>query len=187
MIALADGISVGEEGGFSCQFKADATSGTNYLWYLADTVGGTKGEYRIEIVNNLLYFALWSDKGGASGTGGYAVNTGTGTGNQSIPFTDTSSWHTLDCAWKNGSPTLITLDGVVERTITNVGLLDSFTSGAGLNVLGALPQTPPNSYFAGQMQNVVIRNTYAVPEPAACVTLTIGLIGLLAYAWRKQR
>ena len=189
---MAYGLSVGQEGGISIQFKANNTSGaghednSEYLWMFCDT-NDKVGEYRAEIVNNSIFVALWSDKGGANGTGGYVVNTGDN--GQSIPFTDTTSWHTLDLAWKNGSPTLLTLDGVVKQSITNIGTLDSFTSGANWSTLGAVATTPPRSFFDGQMQNVEIRNTYAAPtpEPSSIVMLGVGLASLLAYAWRKRK
>jgi hypothetical protein len=176
---LTDGISVGQEGGFSCQFKADTTSGNGCLWYLADVAGGNSDEYRVWIGNGALYAALQVGNN-------YAVSPSASL----TAFTDTTSWHTLDLAWKDGSPTLLTLDGTLQKSLTNAYTLEAFTSGAGLNAIGAtVSSTTPAYYFDGQMQNVAVRNTYAAatPEPGTIVLLGTGLFGLLAYAWRKRR
>jgi hypothetical protein len=177
IVVLTDGVSIGQEGGLSCEFKSDNTdprANGGYLWYCADTYGGTKAEYRVLISQNLLKLFLWSD------LGGYAANI-------ALPFTDTTSFHSLDVGWKEGSDTFVTLDGVTT-SVANAHPLDSFVSGAGLNTIGALPLGAGAYPLMGQIQNFQLRDTYAaVPEPSTLALIVTGVIGLLAYAWRKRK
>jgi hypothetical protein len=61
--------------------------------------------------------------------------------------------------------------GDVSRTVNNVNWLDSSHS----------------SLFFGGAHNVVVDNFSVTPEPGTLVLLATGLIGLLAYAWRRRR
>lgn len=177
MVSLNNG-DVGLEGTLQFDFKADSTN-SGVLWYLADVYGGVKGEYRIYLENNVLTPALW-------GSSGYAVTPISANG---LSFSDTTNWHTLRFAWKQGENTLFTLDGGTtpdtSRTFSNAVSLTSFTST--LDVLGAYPASSPWNCFDGSIRNVVLTNAYnAVPEPTTSVLLGMAVFGLVAYAWRKK-
>jgi hypothetical protein len=166
-------VSIGQEGSVWLKFKADTTTGMHTLWYDADAPWSTVGEYRINLYNGSLNYQL------------YPCNTAGGTN-----FTDTASWHSLSLQWKQGSPTLFTLDGVAKSVSNDHALApSSWASTTGNHALGCLPQPSPSDpirWFDGQISNVQVYNTYA-PEPSATVLAVTGLLGLLAYAWRKRR
>lgn len=174
-----DPVSIGLEGTVSLEYKPNNITGTECLWYCADAKGGNTGEYRLYSTGDGSHqFAslyLWD-------TNGYVVN------GPSIQCLGTSDFHTLTATWKQGSPTLFTVDGTTQ-SFTNAYSLVSFTSIADCHDLGrATAPWGGIQYFNGTIRNVVVSNTYSpVPEPATCYLLCTGLIGLLAYAWRRRR
>jgi hypothetical protein len=136
---------VGDEGTVELEFKADNLSGS--IWYMADTWGGSTGEYRLLLGDDQLQAYLWN-------SGSYAVAWTT-------PFTDTTDWHSLSMTWKEGEDTAITLDGVTTF-VANASSLADFTSGAGINTLGGYPTTPWSTFlFTGMTRNVKIYDTYS--------------------------
>lgn len=163
MVTLTD-VSIGLEGRVDLEFKADDTNqGT--MWYLADSPGGTLGEYRLGIETGTIRAFLWAP-------GGYAL-----AWTSPFAFTDTANWHTLSMTWKNGQNTIITFDGTPYSAVTTASL-QAFTS-SGEHVLGeVLPLNGGFAYF-GQLRNVVVQDTYIVPEPAAFGLLALGGLALL--------
>jgi hypothetical protein len=160
---------IGLEGRVDLEFKADTTSGAHYLWYLADPWYGAYREYRIYLANDKLVVCLYGNA--------YAVN------DASTTFTDTTSFHSLSLAWKQDQDTLLTLDGTTTHFANAVPLLPAVE--VGFHLLGAA--NPSGDYgFAGTIRNVVVRDTYAVPEPTMMALFGIALLSLLAYAWRKR-
>ena len=114
--------------------------------------GGTSagGEYRFFLESGDLKAALWN-----GGGGGYAVL------GSVAPITASTDWHSVSMAWQEGSPTLVTLDGVTSSFTNAVPLVD-FTSGTGQNVLGAYPNTATGSnFFDGSVRNMKLCDTYA--------------------------
>ena len=161
-------VSIGQEGRVDLQFKAGRTDYDGNFWYLADSPGGTEGEYRLGIAQNHISAFLWAP-------GGYEL--AWDSLSSPITFTDTASWHTLSLAWKNGEAPVVTLDSV-SYTGTVTSGLQAFTSN-GEHVLGEV--LPLNHMFAydGQLRNVVVQDTYVVPEPAAFGLLALGGLALL--------
>jgi hypothetical protein len=170
---VLDNVSIGLEGTVSLDFKANTTATPQSIWYLADSPGGTTGEYRIGILNNSLNVDLWTDSGSPVGWG--------------TPFTDTSSWHSVAVTWKEGEKTQITLDGATTDLVNSFSL-KTFASTTGNHALGVNTSNGGIRFFDGQIANVVVTNAYSpVPEPSTIMLLTTGLVSLLAYAWRKRR
>lgn len=175
-VVLPD-VSIGQEGTVSLEFKADDTANLHTLWYAADSQGGTLGEYRLRLQSNVFSYQLWPSSG---------ENTVNDT--ISFDFTDTANWHSTTLSWKNGEYLLFTLDGVTK--VINQTTLPAFTTTTGNHVLGVNTSNGGIRYFDGEMRNVVISDTYtplSTPEPGTLGLLVTGLLGLLAYAWRKRR
>ena len=135
-------VTVGDEGAVEFEFKADSIEGS--LWYLADVFGGNQGEYRLQLAADQLQAILWS-----SGT--YVVQWTT-------PFTDTTQWHSVRMAWKEGETTQVTLDGTTVQ-IANNGTLVDFTSGPGVHTLGAYPSSQLPFRFDGQIRDMKLFDT----------------------------
>jgi hypothetical protein len=173
-----DPVSIGLQGTVSMDFVPTATETSNgTLWYMADGKGGNTGEYRLYCnASGGKYYVqtyLWS-------TNGYAVN------GAQTEVNETLTNHAASLSWKEGSPTLLTVDGVT-KSLTNACSLLAFSSATDCHDLGrAWAPWGDIQYFQGSIGNVVVRDTY-VPEPSTLVLLAIGLVGLLAYAWRKRR
>ena len=137
-------VTIGDEGTIELEFMADDVSGC--IWYMADVVGGSEGEYRILLGDDTLRGILWNH-------GSYATDV-------SIPFTDTTEWHSLKMTWKEGEETLFTLDGVTTSATNSVPLGD-FASGAGIHAMGGYPNGfAGGNYFTGMTRNVKIYDTY---------------------------
>ena len=151
MVALPN-VSIGLEGRVDLEFKADDTANVHKLWYMADSIGGTQIEYQIQVGYNGISVALWNSNG-------YAIQW------QGVYSDDTTQYHTLSLAWKQGSPTVLTLDGA-EHSYTNAVPLIAATSS--YNDVGAYPGGN-SSYFDGIIQDVVVRDTYDVPEASIFV------------------
>ena len=148
MVNLGE-VTVGDAGYIEMEFQADSINGC--LWYMADAWGGTAagGEYRLFFDGGNLNAALWN-----GGGGGYAV-----LGNVA-PMTASTDWHSVSMAWQEGSPTLVTLDGVTSSFTNAVPLVD-FTSGTGTDVLGAYPNSATGSnFFDGSVRNMKLCDTY---------------------------
>jgi len=139
--------TVGDEGYVELEFKADSLD-NSCIWYLADAFGGTGagGEYRLYLWDGAINAKLWN-------TGGYAASA-------EIPFSDTTSWHSLSMAWKEGEETLVTLDGATTN-VTNTHVLADFTSGEGQHVLGGYPSGGSGSaLFNGSVRDMKLCDTY---------------------------
>ncbi|MFA5203689.1 MAG: PEP-CTERM sorting domain-containing protein [Lentisphaeria bacterium] len=157
-------VSIGQEGRVDLKFKADNTTGPGTLWWMVDA-NDNLGEYRLGLESNKIKAFL-----GDGHT--YQVNW-----TSTFDFTDTENWHTLSLAWKQGQDTQITVDGTTYN-VANAFALNAFTSNN--NVLGGLIyKTTQTYYYDGQLSDVVIRDTYAVPEPASLALLTLGGLALL--------
>ena len=137
-------VTVGDEGAVEFEFKANAINGS--MWYLADVFGGNKGEYRIQLAADQLQAILWS-------SGKYVVQWTT-------PFTDTTQWHRVRIAWKEGAETQVTLDGTTIH-IPNDGTLVDFTSGPGIHTLGGYPSNQLPFRYDGQIRDLKLFDTYA--------------------------
>lgn len=137
-------VTVGDEGAVEFEFQADAISGS--MWYLADVFGGNKGEYRLQLAADQLQAILWS-------SGKYVAQWTT-------PFTDTTQWHSVRMAWKNGERTQITFDGATAE-LTNAGPLADFTSGPGIHTLGGYPNSQLPFRFDGRIRQLKLYDTYA--------------------------
>ena len=114
---------------------------------------------------------LWSPADG----GGYAVQ-------EEIPFNDTEDWHSLQVTWKEGEETLIILDDVEVRRVTNNYALPDFSNDAGKHLLGASPSH--TRFYDGLMRNVKVHDVY-IPEPSALLLLVIGGLCLAGYRYRR--
>jgi hypothetical protein len=171
-------VSIGQEGTLNAEFKPDGGTGLHSIWYDADSCGGTNGEYRVYQNGSSIGFALWS-----SAAGGNAAF-----GAQAMQGTVAGEWHKVFMSWKQGEATLFQVDNNSLGTYTNAGDLATFTSVTPYHTLGnaAISGTQMGRFFDGEMRNVVISNTYT-PEPSACILAFTGMLGLLAYAWRKRR
>ena len=102
---------------------------------------------------------------------------------------------------QGGGPMQVTLDGMAlefsgSDTITPTDhptmvlyTSDPFAVTAGSHTLafaGLTAYSSGKDYTMG-VDTVSVSNTYTAPEPSAILLLATGLIGLLAYAWRKRR
>ena len=172
MVTLPN-VPISTVGRVDLQFEANNTSAAQKIWYMADSVGGTVGEYQIFMTSNEVGAEFWGPSGHSPMPDFH------------VPFSDTTSFHSLSLAWQQGSPTVLTLDGVAHDW-TNSYALPTFTSAC--HDVGAYPGGN-NWYFRGTVENVVVRNTYSLPtpEPGTLALLITGLIGLLCYAWRKRK
>ena len=125
---------------------------TGCLWYMGDVLGGNLGEYRIILSGDALQVLMWNN-------GAYSTNF-------SVPFTDTTDWHSVKLTWMEGEETLLTLDGVTT-SVTNGSPLGDFASGAGLHAMGGYPEGfAGGNGFAGMTRNVKIYDTY---DPASAL------------------
>ena len=150
VVTLSD-VTVGDEGSVEFEFKPDIIDGC--LWYLADVMYGSSGEYRIYLNNNTIYAKLWNVNGG------YSLA-------WDAPVTDTSTWHSMRMAWKNGSDTMVTFDGVTSN-VANPNTLADFTSGAGVHALGGYPEGALTARYDGMMRNLKVYETYEVSASIA--------------------
>jgi hypothetical protein len=176
-------VSIGLEGSVSLEFKAHDTAGMHHLWYCCDDPdcipGVTKGEYRINLTNNTVWAQNWP----------CGCSQGFGVG---FPLTDTTSWHTVRLRWKEDYGIGLMFDGV-EKTYPiayenfTPCHLSEFTSTDGNHLLGAGAAHPDARYFDGEIRNLVISNTYQVPEPSVVALTITGSLGFLVYAWRRRR
>lgn len=102
---------------------------------------------------------------------------------------------------QGGGPMQVTLDGTALEfsgidTITPTDhptmvlyTSDPFAVTAGSHTLafaGVTAYSSGNDYTEG-IDLVTVSNTYTVPEPSALILGVTGVIGLLAYAWRKRK
>ncbi len=55
-----------------------------------------------------------------------------------------------------------------------------------LTILGTIPFSAGTD-MSSYVDNVSVSNTYTIPEPSAVILFVTGLVGMLAYAWRKQK
>jgi hypothetical protein len=165
-------VSIGAEGRVDLEFKPSSMDGSQRtFWWIGG--GGGDIDYQLYVegtagFGGCIYnkFGTQQEKVGINGGGGVLNN----------------AWNTASMAWKEGSPTLITVNGSTA-SFTNAHPLYSFTSEH--HDIGDYNWPWAHNYFAGEIRNVVVQNV--VPEPAAVVIVATGLIGLLAYAWRKRR
>ena len=78
----------------------------------------------------------------------------------SVPFTDTTEWHSLKLTWKEGEDTVFILDGVATSA-SNTAPLGDFTAGDGIHAMGGYPNGfAGGNYFTGMTRNVVLSDTY---------------------------
>jgi hypothetical protein len=159
-------VSIGQEGRVDFEFKADSLDAEQYLWYMDDSPAWGI-QYRVAISGGKLMVSLWNSNG-------YVT-----TGNWYSPIT-AGELHSLSVAWKQGQPTLITLDGATSSITNAVSLLSSTST---IHKVGGANGVN----FDGVIQNLRVRDTYTIPEPGTATLAAIGLIGLLAYAWKKRR
>jgi hypothetical protein len=175
-------VSIGAEGAVHLEFKADNLTTKQGLWYLTDGQGAAQTmEYRIGISEEGQVRAdLWTSAGSPS-AGGPAANS----------YLTDHNWHTFELRWKKNTFTKITLDGITDKTLDGVNLFHDFTSSTGNHALGIVnTATGPIRFFDGTLRNVQISNNYnelfVVPEPSIMTLTGSGLLGLLAYAWRRR-
>jgi len=137
-------VTIGDEGTVEMEFMAEDLTGC--IWYMGDVPGGSLGEYRLELVGDALRGVLWNN-------GTYSVDF-------SVPFEDTTEWHSVKMTWKEGEETLITLDGVTTSATNSTPLVD-FASGPGYHVTGGYPEGwVGGNYFTGMTRNVKVYDTY---------------------------
>ena len=113
------------------------------------------------------------------GSSGYE-NVKVGGNNMGITL---NAWHNVEVDWLKGAGTFtLSIDGV-----TSDPLLAAPTSGwsnSGATTAAVMEYTGdanPGNF------TTYIDGVKPIPEPSAVVLLASGLIGLLAYAWRKRR
>ena len=137
-------VTIGDEGTIELEFMAEDLTGC--VWYMADVLGGSEGEYRIMLQDETLIGALWNH-------GTYATTI-------RVPFTDTTEWHSMKLTWKEGEETVLVLDGVTTSA-TNEAPLGDFTAGDGIHAMGGYPNGfAGGNYFTGMTRNVIISDTY---------------------------
>jgi hypothetical protein len=176
-------IDVGAEGTIHLTFQAAGMPADVpcKLWYLGNPNASSQtGEMQLQVGK------------GSTGNGGgitamiwesgYVLNW------PGVAISDMTVPHTVSFSWKNGSDSLLTVDGVTTH-FGNAKALSSFTSDT--NAIGAALDGPAHDGFAGTVRDVVVYNEYNVPlptpEPSMLVLMSCGMCGLLAYAWRKRR
>ncbi len=93
---------------------------------------------------------------------------------------DSTAWHTLSYSVNtaDGSISNVVLDGTSRSYVTTGLFTDAATKYAGFAVGSTTGST------SGYVDNFVVST---VPEPSTLSLLAAGLVGLLAYAWRKRR
>ena len=91
------------------------------------------------------------------------------------------------------------MDGAVVNTFASATAGFNLLNGTTDTVsLGRAVGDPEQSINGGKMEDLRVYNTVlstsdiiaaasSVPEPTTVVLLTTGLLGLLAYAWRRRR
>ena len=142
-------VTVGDEGAVEFEFKADSIEGS--LWYLADVFGGNQGEYRLQLAADQLQAILWS-------SGNYVVQWTT-------PFTDTTQWHSVRMAWKEGETTQITLDGTTVQ-IANDGNLGRFHLRPRSTYIGSVSEQPaPLPVRRSNTRYETVRHLHRVTVP----------------------
>ena len=93
-----------------------------------------------------------------------------------------SVWHTMEAQY---NPTTKLLSLIVDGGTPKTTTVSPFTSPPGAKTLYIGTNSSGSRGFTGAIDEVVVSNL--VPEPTALVLLATGLIGLLAYAWRKRK
>jgi hypothetical protein len=79
--------------------------------------------------------------------------------------------------WETGGATGVGAGGVLATIIVPTGWNGTITFDGPIGF----------SYGTGNTQNAEFSFTAPIPEPATLVLLSTGLLGLLAYAWRKRK
>lgn len=162
-------VTIGSWGKVELEFKADDTEDGSTLWFMLDDTDNSG--YLLMILSDSIVAPMWTSSTYQSGW------------DPVVSFTDTTSWHSLSLQWRSGYIPTMTLDGTSYNLTSSAPTLPDFTSSK--HVLGRYSST--NHYFDGEIRNVKVYDTCDIPEPSTFALLIAGLIGLLAYAWRKRK
>jgi hypothetical protein len=169
---LRSGITTGTEMTYARGVALGFYDGTQIAGVTANPMQGFTG------------LVLANDGGLYVFQGGSGIN-GQGTASSKVAFGgtfSTSAYYTLgyNVNTATGAISNVTLSG---STADYSSLTSSAFSNAATANLGFLTSSEDGGAY-GYVDNVSLS---AVPEPASCAILTTGLIGLLAYAWRKRK